>query len=445
MLTGVAYLSAFAAVIEHVIAQSRAAYLIALPVLAAVVIAGYRRAPGGVGDDESDWIIAGLVGAAGLCGVHLVAQRMPTLAGLWHVQLQGAVIWAACCTAILLGVRYALRMWPLWILLVCTVSPLPYLLAVATLGGSDAAATAVATGIGAVAVFLAGHAIPMWWRLGSAVGCLATGLTVIAWLDQLIGLLPMVVVAGGAIPVIWALTMLHLRSATPDAEVSAGPDAVPRRSPAQFTILMVLAAALALLHPNDGRLPDPPEVNASWVQRAGLLDATPMTFATRFMGPDATLTRYTVPAASGVPSAAVDVMSTSNLAALQDFSNAVWYASTEPTSYAVSDHSEFPAGARIVHSNSDTATSDDSAQWYAVTWLWRSQTRYQQVTIVVNQNSSSSDSPAAPRPLTLGDTIVSPTLWLTRQQPSASGGVDEIVLQRAEQVARVITAAAHPK
>ncbi|MCV7287683.1 hypothetical protein H7J87_20360 [Mycolicibacterium wolinskyi] len=443
LLTGVAYLTVFAATVEHVVAQSRAAYLLVLPVLTVVIIAGYRRAPGGVGDDESDWIIACLVGAAGLCGVHLVAQRMPTLAGLWHVQLQGAVIWAASCTAILLGVRYALRMWPLWIFLVCTVSPLPYLLAVATLGGSDTAAACVAAGVGAVAVFLAAHAVPVWWRLGSAIGCLATALIVIAWLEQPVGLLLMVVVAGGVIPVVFALTVLHLR--TTNLGISGGPEVVPRRSPRQIAILLVLAAALAMGYPAATRIPDPPEVNADWVQRAGLLDATPMTFASRFLGPDATLTRYTVPPAPGMPSAAVDVITTSNLAALQDFSDAVWYPSEEPTSYTAADHLQLPIDARIVYSNSDSAISDASRQWYAVTWVWRSQARYQQVTIVINQNSNSPDSPAEPRPLTLNDSIVSPTLWLTRQQPSAAGGVDETVLQRAAQVARVLTTAAQPR
>ena len=80
------------------------AYVSVVPVLAAMIAFGYRSPPRGVGDAESDWILAAIFGGLGLFLRHLMSNRFPTLSGLWQLPLVGAVLWAACLAAVLFGV-----------------------------------------------------------------------------------------------------------------------------------------------------------------------------------------------------------------------------------------------------------------------------------------------------------------------------------------------------
>ena len=93
-----------------------------------------------------------------------------------------------------------------------------------------------------------------------------------------------------------------------------------------------------------------------------------------------------------------------------------------------------PAGARIIHSNADAATDAETAQWYAVTWVWNAGATYQRVTVIVNQNVDSDAPPPAPEELSLFDATVKPALWLARQQPYSTGKVDPPVIERADDV-----------
>ncbi len=62
----VVYAPSYADHVVDAFAGSRAAYLVVLPVFLAILIAtGYRTASHGVGDGESDWIVAALIGILG--------------------------------------------------------------------------------------------------------------------------------------------------------------------------------------------------------------------------------------------------------------------------------------------------------------------------------------------------------------------------------------------
>ncbi|MGV0801837.1 hypothetical protein ABQF26_33000, partial [Mycolicibacterium elephantis] len=147
-----------------------------------------------------------------------------------------------------------------------------------------------------------------------------------------------------------------------------------------LAVLSVVAIALAVVNYPAARTPDVPETAADWATRAGLTAPTAFPFITRTLGDDATLVRYALPGAAGKPAAAVDVMSSPNRAALDDLAGAVWYPSASPVEYRPAPTSAgAPPGARIVHSNADTATYGDDQHWYAVTWDWHAAGAYQRV------------------------------------------------------------------
>lgn len=101
-LTAVAFLTMYADLLANALDGSRAAYLVVFPVLLAVIAAGYRTAPRGVNDVESDWIVTALIGISGFVAIHLVNNRMPTLAGFWGLPLLGChcgwAAWRRCCS-----------------------------------------------------------------------------------------------------------------------------------------------------------------------------------------------------------------------------------------------------------------------------------------------------------------------------------------------------------
>lgn len=135
VLTAVAYGAGYATTVAESVAGSRTPQLVALPVLIVLVAAGYRTPPRGVGDTESNWIIALMVAVPALAGFELLGNRLPTLSALWHLRDFGAIVWFAALLAVLCGVRHVVRMWPLWIFAVSFVSPLPSILVTAAAGG----------------------------------------------------------------------------------------------------------------------------------------------------------------------------------------------------------------------------------------------------------------------------------------------------------------------
>lgn len=434
ILSCAAYAFVIADVIGNAISGSRAVVLLVLPILTAVIATGYRQAPRGVNDAESDWIVAAVVGLLGFTGIHLVQQRMPTLSGLWQLDLLGVVLWIACLLAIMFGIRHVVRMWRLWLFVTCCISPLPFLMTVAAFGGSDTAVTLLTSGIGALAVFLAGRVAPPRQRLLATVVCLASATAVALVVGDHLGLAVTVMLVAGIVPAVVTVVML-LRG--DPATTSAWTD-LPHRSRVSLMILVLIAAVLLALNPPHTSDHHASRAAVDWIERAGLGAPEVFPFITRFLGPDATLVRYPVPAEAGMPPAAVDVITTGQPAALDDFADATWYPTSRPVEYRPATGDSMPAGARIIHTNADAATDGAVVDWYAVTWVWQSGTASQRVTVIVNQTAGSDQPPPAPAPLSLLDTSIKPALWIARQQPDDGGQVDELVAQRAATVINLL-------
>jgi hypothetical protein len=195
---------------------------------------------------------------------------------------------------------------------------------------------------------------------------------------------------------------------------------------------------LLAINPPHARSEDPSAAAADWASRAGLGAPETFPFITRFVGPDATLVRYAVPAKAGMPAAAVDVITTGRESVLYDYHHVIWYPSSRPLQYQSAAGESMPAGARIIHSNADATTDAAAVDWYAVTWVWKAGAAYQRVTVIVNQALDSATGPPAPEALSLLDTSVKPALWLARQQPDSSGQVDPLVIERADQVIQLL-------
>ena len=146
-----------------------------VPVLLVMIAYGRRTTSRGVGDTETDWVLAISLGGLALLLSYLAGDRFPTLSGMWNLQLLGAVMWVAFAAIILFGVRRVGQLWPLWLFANVTVTPFPSLLLTAELGGTTAAASAVAAITGAIAVSLAGRRSALRWRLAATAGCALAG------------------------------------------------------------------------------------------------------------------------------------------------------------------------------------------------------------------------------------------------------------------------------
>ncbi|MBO0681403.1 hypothetical protein JRC04_28405 [Mycolicibacterium sp. S2-37] len=431
-LTALAYFSVFEQVFIHAIDGSRAAFLIAVPVLVGIAATGYREAPQGIGDGESDWILALLAGVVGFTGVHLLGERMPTLAALWGLPLVTVLLWLACSVAVLFSARHVVQMWAVWLFALCCATPLPYLLVLAALGGSDTAATLLVAGMGAVAVFLAAHRAPLASRLlpalASLAGATAYAFTVGQHMDQLVD----IIVAGVLLPI--AAVSVHRLTAA-RAEADRRP-ALKRCSPVSLAVVAAVAALLFVSNPPATSRADIRQVPADWAATAGLGIPLQYDFITRYLGDGASLHRYHVPATPAMPAAAVDVMSAPNHAVLEDYSNAVWYPAARPLEYQAAESlAPFTVGARAIHTDADAAITSSDSQWYAVTWVWRAADTFQRITVVVNQNPDSVEPPPPPAPLTLLHSVAQPVLWIARQQPDADSNVNPLVVQRATDLA----------
>lgn len=441
-LTG--YVWVFAQAVVEAGMGSRTAITVVAPVLMVLIATGYHSPTRGVGDAESDWIIALLLGIACFTGIHLLAGRMPTLAALWHLQSLGFVVWFACLSIVLLGARHVALMWKLWVFAVCCTTPLPFILSAAALGGSDDVTAMLTAVVGAVAVFLATERARLPHRLFATGGCFVVSASAVMILDAHTGPFAAVAVGAGVFPV---LTVALLHAATPVTQPRPrdGSARLPRCSPLSLVALAAVAVALAAVTHPQARPSESTVVAADWPSRAGLGVPAHFPFITRFLGGDSSLTRYRVPGGPGQPAAAVDVISSPNLALLDDLADAVWYPSTHPVEYRPAPPSaHIPSGARVVHSNADAATNSDDRHWYAVTWMWRTDNAYQNVTVIVSQALDGRDTPPPPQPISLLDTSLRPALWTTRQQPHVDGQVDPEVIRRANDVARRLVGSFEP-
>jgi len=420
------------------LAGSYSAVLLALPVLAILIASGLRPAPG-VGDTEFDWIVAAVVGATGFLAVALLSQRLPSIAGLWNWSHFGPVVWAMAAGTVLFSARHVLRLWRVWLFVLCLVPATPFLLFTAALGGTENSAVLAGGVVGAIAVYLATSTVGLSWRLLAAV----VDLGVATGLGHLLGglaLVPRMAVVAGAVPVLsvaavrWAN---HVRLAPSlaahPARGSAGMPPVGARS---YGVLGILAVALVALSPPVSNAQPQVLADRDWIDRMGLVPVADFGFIRLFLGPEASLTRYVMPGNTD-PAVAIDVISAPNLARLADYSDAVWYPSAVPVNHRRADVGEtIGLGARSVHSDPDTVGGDGN--WYALSWLWRTDPGYQQVIVAVDQDLSAQRRPPIPEPLTWTNSLLSPMLWLTRQQPPPSGAAPKKVVRTADEVARQI-------
>lgn len=440
----------FGAIVSSIGQGSQIAYLTVVPVLIAMIAVGHRTPPRGVGDAESDWILAAIFGGLGLFLRHLMSNRFPTLSGLWQLPLVGVVLWAACAAAVLFGVRRVMQMWSLWIFAIVTLTPLPYLLVTAAAGGGVVAGAAVAGLIGGLAVFLAGREHPLLWRLcaGAASATLSVGAALIAvggGFDRSThSLLVVVLLSAGVFPVCGFLVLLGI---PPRTSESAGPPELPQRSALSLAVLGVGAAIVLILNqPYTASGEQPARAQDNWAAYLGWPATEQFPFIGQYLGERTTFIRHAAPSVPGAPEAAVDVITTVNLATLRTYRDAVWYPATVPPNYRGLDlgNPEVVA-ARAAATDSSLATDTHAPDWYVVTWVWSTGTAYQQVFVVVNQTWTSRAAPPVPTPLSIRATVIGPALWLVRQQADPAIKVDPIVVARAQQVARRVLDAGRPR
>jgi hypothetical protein len=438
-LTAVAFAIPYADTVVAAVHGSRAPLPAVLPVLAVLIALGYRTPPRGVADAESNWIIGALIGVGALAAIELLGHRTPTLAGLWHLQDFGAPIWFACVLTVLFGVRHVVRMWPLWLFVLCCVSPLPPALATAALGGSTTAAAMLTAFAGAVAVLLAGRMTPSAHRAVAGLSTFAaSGLTVLV-VGAHLPLLILTILVGAVFPTVAAAALLTTRPAR--LALTEHPWAEPHQHTARaFGTLAATALALALLNPPVARETELPEVSADWADATALHGPVAYDFITRYAGPGATLVRYHTVAEPGFPALAVDVLSSPDRSALTDTADIIWYPSSRPVDYrAVTDRPDLPAGSRIAYSNADAATDGTHSEWFVITWEWKAGSLFQRVNVVASQ-SLTGDLPPQPQPVNVLDVSLRPALWVARQQPKDPGDVDDVVVERATTLAGALDA-----
>ncbi len=428
-------------------AGSRAVLFVVVPILA-WILASNCDPPRGVVDSEVDWIVSLLAGAGVFAAIVLFVNRIPTLAQLWRVEMLGPVVWTAIATSVFFGIRYAIRLWDLWVFLLACASPLPFLLISEALGGSDLTLAALCCAVAAIVVFRATRRYELRWRLllagvSLAIGLGASSLIVVGSSGQRTALLVAVVVGAGAVP--YLVTRIlprylprYVTTNRPDGSLDVA--GFPRLSPLSMVTILVMSVAMAVFYPVAP--PNPPAPNAAdgWLAASGLRPSGAYTAATGLLGPDATYTRYTESPPTS-PSSAVDVITAPTRGALDDFAKAHWYDSTEPVEYQPVHLSGVQGLAvRAAHSNADTAVDPTTAQWYALTWVWQVKTGFQQVIVVVNQHE---DGPLPdPVGVSLSEAVIDPLLWIARQQPEPVSDVEPATVELAERLAaKLITTA----
>ena len=440
---------------------SRAAYLMVVPLHLVIIAFGRGTVAKGVSDGETDWIFAFALGGLALFISYLMANRFPTTSGMWNLPLISSMLWGMCAATVLFGVRRVWQVWPLWLFSLVVVTPLPSMFITASLGGSNFAAASVAAILGAVAVFLGGERSPMRWRLLATTGCAVLGVAAAAALAA--RPLPVSVSIGaGAVPLICFILLYRFTAvggrgaelggglagnegsgkSTPEAHSPAG---LPLRSPITLTMLAALTGILLVINTaivGKQKL-ELARVHADWTSLAGLSVSQEFDFIHRYLGTDATFTRYLPAQVAGYPAAAVDVLTVASLGALRSFRDVIWYPAPVLPNYATIALTDTVNDVQVLATDSSAATSEAVQDWYALTWTWNIGTGYQQVFVVVNQHTSATDPPPPdPAPPSVLNTIIAPALWLSRQQANPATQVDPVVAARAQQVADEILAAA---
>ncbi|HPZ95191.1 MAG TPA: hypothetical protein PK871_09805 [Mycobacterium sp.] len=431
-------------VVSDVIAGSRSVFVVVVPILAWLLVIGFIP-PRGVVDNEVDWIVSTLVCVTAAVAIVLFTYRIPTLTQLWRIELVGPVVWLAAATGIFLGVRYAAQLWDLWLLLLFFTGPLPFLLILSPTGGSDLAVAALACGLATLVVLRVLRGCQLKWFLGGtalsvAVGGSAAWLAIVALPDRELGLLAAVTVGAGVVPGITAYTVLSHAPRIARAELAIPPAKLPSLSRWGVVTLAVLSVMTLVIFPLPPSRPTLLRAADDWTQRSGLEAVRNYGAAAKLLGPHASVTRYVSSRPSSPPSA-VDVISAPTRGILDDFVDAQWYASPEPVDYVPADlAAATDLEVRSAHSNADNAVDPTAPQWYLLTWMWQVGSGFQQVIVVVSQH----DEGRLPIPsgVSLPQVLLTPMLWIARQQPKQRSEVASQTVDQAKQLAHRLIGAA---
>lgn len=426
-------------------AGSLSAYTLTLPLLAALVVAGYTRPPRGVSDAETDWIVAILVCGGGFLAVSLFTQRLPTLAALWRVDNLRPALWAAAAAMVVFSVRHVLRMWTVWAYVVLTAPVMTYLLLTAQLGGSDDDGVYVAAAFGTVAVYFSARVANWRWRLLTTALNLVVGLALVPVTGYLTdSLLVRMMVVAGVLPLLTIFVLHHAAHVTGTQRFPHLRTQFPHRRGWSYPTLIVISLGLLFTSLHAPKAPDTLVAHGNWTTQLGLRPVEQFGFISRFVGPGSTLTRYQLPPGQEVNGLAIDVITAPNLARLRDYSSAIWYPSPAPTNYQPVSLPA-PVSAVSLQSGGGSVTRvDQASDWYLVTWIWEVPTGYQQVTIIMDQGVTPGQPPS-PRPLTLRNSLIEPLVWLAREQPDPTNTVPPPVLAATNAVARQILTAGAPR
>jgi hypothetical protein len=433
VLASVAFCIPIVDTAQAVFDGSRTVYVLTAPLLVALIMAGYRHPPRGVGDAESDWIVAVVLGVGTLTALELVTRRLPTVAALWHLQNVQMVVWLIASSMVVFTVRHVARLWKAWLFAFACAVVSPYLLVVYQLGGSDTAAALLAVALSTLATFWATRFTRWTWRLAATTSNVVFG---IGWVMMLSGsdLAVRVMIGAGAVPVLTILAMYRVtRRVYTSRSLPAVTTRFPQRHSWSYVVLVALSVLVLLIQLPHQVLPAPPGARPDWAQRMGLTASVQYPFIARFIGPGTTLTRYRVPNSDALPAAAIDVITAKDLAALRDFRDAVWYPHSQPVNYQrMNIDGVIPVQARSGYSNGDASESQDARVWYAITWAWHTGDVFQRVMVAVNQDTISRQYPPEPQPITFASTFVEPVKWILRQQPDSRENIDPVVAERAK-------------
>ena len=430
--TIVAFWFAHAEVIRSSMDGSRATYIALLPVWAVMIAVGYRNASTrGVHDRESDWIVAVCIGVAASAAVLGICARLPSSSVLWRLPLLLVVIWVFCVAAVVFGLRFTLHMWPLWLFILFAGNTFTFLITASWFGGSDRAVVLLACALSTVAFFLAARheRHTTGWTLAVALSSAVVGI----WLapDSVV---TATLLAAGAIPVVAYLAVLMASRRDPAA--APGEERFPTRSRRSYVALAIATAAIAMIGARGWEThAAPPQADDDWLAGAHLVEHERYGFAAALLGPGATLTRYLPDERR--PSVAVDVLFSPGLGALTDYDDAVWYPTGSPAEFR-----DLSTDNGIRQQEVFSDPTSDSATWYLRTWVWKVNGGYQRVTVIANQQLRDTGLPPEPQRLGLGNQMISPAVWLLRQQPDTETVVDRRVTDEVGGVAGDIVSAA---
>ncbi|UGT41073.1 exosortase/archaeosortase family protein [Nocardia yamanashiensis] len=405
-LTGAAFWNLWAELVEDIGQGSDIGYFFALPVLAAFAATGMalRRGPELPIYDRQTDIIAGLLGlvcTGALIGLLVLRYRYEY--EIWHLDLLAAPLFLMSVSILLFGLRPVFRFWPVWLLVLLCVTPMPYRLAVALAGGSYVAKGAVLLVPAAVAAAI-GAGRTRGRALAGGVIALVTGALTLfvlwGWYPDASALYyqlipPMVAVATACAVLYlgyrgWANIRPFDRPLLPH---TASP------SPSALVTALVATALIALIpHPeqylvriadmSSMSIADNPAPPPGWQ----LLNEREYPWASRFFGPSTSWHRQQWRAASGNPEwdkesrrrrIMVDVIRTQQVRGLEYFPEFTVYMLTQPR---VSPPRRIDLGHGVVGRLNTVVDDRHLLSWTWLSWNWEGRDGAERVSLIAADN-----------------------------------------------------------